>query len=100
MIVTPSSSLQSKICNLQCRQFTEGSGTGLRPQGATAWMVPLGSKYSSLIPLQCGQGILTAATSWALPASPLPAHFRVTPIGDPQVQQAKSRSSVNSTIGR
>src|SRR5437588_840434 len=63
-------------------------------------MVPLGSKKSSLTLLQVGQGTLTAATAWAFPANPVPAHFRVTPIGDPQLPQAKSRSSVSSIMFR
>src|SRR5439155_24695683 len=61
-------------------------------------MVPLGSKYKWLMLQQSGQGTLTAATAWAPPASPLPAHFRVTPTQAPQVQQAKSRSIFTSIM--
>src|SRR5262245_50080273 len=98
-------------CLLRCRcrptaengtavdQFTEGSGTERGPwKGATAWIRPLGSKYSWLTPEHAGQGTFTAATVRVPAASPLPEHLSVTLIDWPQAQQLKSKITCRSII--
>jgi hypothetical protein len=82
-------------------QLSDGSGTGRGlVKGATARIVPVGSKKSWLILEQAGQGTLTDATVRSSAVSPLPLHLTVTLIGWQQVQQAKSNVTLSSIMQR
>src|SRR5438445_6263155 len=81
-------------------QFQQGCDRGRGAGGeVTPCSVPFGSNTTSLTWWQCGQGTATLATTRPAPAKFGPAHCRVTPTGESQATQAKSRLTISSVMG-